>query len=70
VSAEHDHHRALFFRGCHDGVDHGAEVARDQNVGQRFQESGEAPVIARRRGKFRGRDFVGAPLDRNRADFG
>jgi hypothetical protein len=69
VSAEHHHHCALFSRGGCDGVDHRAEIAGDQNIGQRFQESSEAPILARRRSEFGGGNLVGTALDRNGADF-
>ncbi|HEY5021274.1 MAG TPA: hypothetical protein VII30_02180 [Gemmatimonadaceae bacterium] len=45
------------------------EIARDQDVGERFEERGEAPVLAWRRRKLRGGNLVRAPLDRNGADF-
>ncbi len=71
MAAEHCDDCALVLRGFGDRVYYVQEIPRYQNVGQGFQESAEAAIT------FGGRDgcelggdnFVGAPLDRNGANF-
>jgi hypothetical protein len=69
VAAEHDDDSSPILFCGRDGVDDAAEIARDENVGKRFEEGGEASISARRRGKLSRDYFVRAPLDRNGADF-
>jgi hypothetical protein len=68
VAAEHDDDcsTTLFCRG--NSVDDAAEIARDENIGKRFEKGGEAAILARRRSKLRRDNFVRPPLDRNGAD--
>jgi len=72
VATEHDDDRAFFPDRDRYRFDHAPEVARDQNVGQRFEEIAEAAIRARRwRGsELSGGDLVGTPLDGNGADSG
>jgi hypothetical protein len=69
VAAEHHYYSALLLRSGGDGIDYGAEVARDEHIGQGFQKGGETPVLSGRGGELRSGDLVGAPLDRNGANF-
>jgi hypothetical protein len=70
VTAEHYDHRAFLSACLGDRGDHELEVARDENVGKRFQECREAAVLQRWRGEFRSGDLVGAPLNWNGANSG
>jgi hypothetical protein len=69
VAAEHDDDGAAISLCRRYGVDDPKEVTRDQDVGERFEEGGEAPILAGGRRKLRGGNLVRAPLDRNGADF-
>jgi hypothetical protein len=68
VAAEHDDDRATIAFCRRNRVDDGAEITRHQHVGKRFEEGGEAAILAWRRRKLRGGDFVRTPLDGNGAD--
>jgi hypothetical protein len=70
VSAEHRDDSALFPGGGCDRAYDAEKILRNQNMGQRFQEGGEAAVTSRSGREFGGGDFVGAPFDWNGADFG
>jgi hypothetical protein len=70
VAAEHDDDSSpIRFCGRY-RVNDATEIARDENVGKRFEKGGEASISARRRGKLSRDNFVRAPLDWNGADFG
>jgi hypothetical protein len=70
VPAEH-HDDAARISLCRGDCGYDAEkIAGDENVGQRLQKRGEAPVLAGRRCELFGVNLVGPPLDRNRANFG
>jgi hypothetical protein len=70
VPAEH-HDYTAGISLCRRDRGHDAEkIAGDENVGQRLQKRGKAPVLAGRRCELFGVNLVGPPLDRNRANFG
>jgi hypothetical protein len=70
VSAEHDDHGAFVTGSVGDRFNHLQEIARDEYIGQRFQERCETAILAGWGGEFPGGDFVGPPLDRDRPDLG
>jgi hypothetical protein len=70
VATEHDDDSSPILFCGRDGVNDATEIARDENVGKRFEKGGEASISARRRGKLSRDNFVRAPLDWNGADFG
>jgi hypothetical protein len=70
VAAEHYYDGALGPGGCGDRSHYAEEILRHQNMGQRFQESGEAAIGSRNGREFGGGNFVGTPFDWNGADFG
>jgi hypothetical protein len=67
MSAEHRDDSAAGAGRSGDGVDDGAKVARNQDVGQRAQKGAERRVRLRRARELIGRDFVGPPRDWNGA---
>jgi hypothetical protein len=65
VSAQHHDHTAGISL-CRRDRGHDAEkIAGDENVGQRLEKRGEAPVLAGRRRELFGIDLVWATLDGN-----
>jgi hypothetical protein len=72
VPTEHHDYRALLFDGsCYRGDDV-PEIAGNENVGQRGEESGKTAVSdggRRRRRELAGRNLVRPALDRNGPDF-
>jgi len=72
VPSQHDDHTALFPDGGGYRFDDAPEVARDQDVGQRFEKIAEAAIRAGGRwgSELTRGDLVGPPLDGNRADSG
>ncbi|MFL5483968.1 MAG: hypothetical protein ACJ8AK_17435 [Gemmatimonadaceae bacterium] len=70
MAAEHHDNGALALSSGCDGFDNLKEIARDENVGERFQERGEAAVLAGRGGELSGSDLVRPALNGNRPDLG
>ncbi|HEU4747163.1 MAG TPA: hypothetical protein VFS56_01585 [Gemmatimonadaceae bacterium] len=72
MTAQHDDHPPLFPDGGGYRLDNAPEVARDQNIGQRFEKFAEAAVRGgwRRGSELTGGNLVRPPLDGNRADSG
>jgi len=68
VAAEHDDDCSTVVFCRRNGVDDATEITRNEDVGKRLEKRGEAAILAGRRCKLRGGNFVRAPLDRNGAD--
>jgi hypothetical protein len=63
VSTEHDDDTARIARRGGDGIDHGAEVTRDEDVGECVEESAEGTIGAGRLREIASADLVGADRD-------
>jgi hypothetical protein len=70
VAAQHHDDCPLVSGGVGDGADYLQEIARNEYIGERFEEGCEAAILARWRCKFASSDFVRPPLNRNRPDLG
>jgi len=68
VSAEHDDDAALALGGGGQRVDDGAEVTRDEDVGERIEKCAERAIVAGRMRELGRAYLVRAPGDGNRAD--
>ena len=65
-----DDDAALALRRGGDGADDGAEVARDEDVGQRVEKGAEGAVVAGRMREVARADLVGADRDGHGAHVG
>jgi hypothetical protein len=70
VAPQHHHHAARATGGIGDGANDGAEIPRDENVGQRVEECAERSVARRWMGEIARADLVLPDGDGNGANRG